>query len=93
MEEIANERENLMRQVAKAETDVAMWRQKYETEAVAKAEELEMTKMKLMARLTGAESMIENVNSKLHQVEKSKAKLQAVFPGITIIIVRSFFNS
>merc|ERR1712088_450219 len=58
LEEIANERENLMRQVAKAETDAAMWRQKYETEAVAKAEELEMTKMKLMARLTEAESMI-----------------------------------
>ena len=77
LEEIANERENLMRQVAKAETDAAMWRQKYETEAVAKAEELEMTKMKLMARLTEAESMIENLNSKLHQVEKRKAKVAA----------------
>merc|ERR1711878_265178 len=53
-----------------AETDAAMWRQKYETEAVAKAEELEMTKMKLMARLTEAESMIENLNNKLHQVDK-----------------------
>ena len=31
LEEIANERENLMRQVGKAETDAAMWRQKYET--------------------------------------------------------------
>merc|ERR1712223_2231358 len=78
LEEIANERENLMRQVAKAETDAAMWRQKYETEAVAKAEELEMTKMKLMARLTEAESMIENLNSKLHQVEKSKAKVDSL---------------
>merc|ERR1712088_1196290 len=78
LEEIANERENLMRQVGKAETDAAMWRQKYETEAVAKAEELEMTKMKLMARLTEAESMIENLNSKLHQVERQAKQFDKV---------------
>merc|ERR1712045_709371 len=76
LEEVANERENLMRQVAKAETDAAMWRQKYETEAVAKAEELEMTKMKLMARLTEAESMIENLNNKLDQVQQMHAKME-----------------
>merc|ERR1719507_1446508 len=76
-DEICNERENVLRQAAKSESDAAMWRQKYETEAVAKAEELEMTKMKLMARLTEAESMIENLNNKLHQVEKSKAKVAA----------------
>ena len=75
-----------MRQVAKAETDAAMWRQKYETEAVAKAEELEMTKMKLMARLTEAESMIENLNSKLHQVEKSKAKVAADMDEMNIAL-------
>ena len=86
LEEIANERENLMRQVGKAETDAAMWRQKYETEAVAKAEELEMTKMKLMARLTEAESMIENLNSKLHQVEKSKAKVAADMDEMNIAL-------
>merc|ERR1712088_1160785 len=86
LEEIANERENLMRQVAKAETDAAMWRQKYETEAVAKAEELEMTKMKLMARLTEAESMIENLNNKLHQVEKSKAKVAADMDEMNIAL-------
>ena len=65
-----------MRQVAKAETDVAMWRQKYETEAVAKAEELEMTKMKLAARNTEAEAAIDNLNAKLAQIEKAKSKVQ-----------------
>merc|ERR1719420_1261921 len=43
-------RENILRLVAKAEGDAAAMRQKYEVEAVAKGEELEMTKMKLAAR-------------------------------------------
>merc|ERR1719429_513703 len=76
-DEICNERENVLRQVTKAEGEAQMWRQKYETEAVAKAEELEMTKMKLTARLTEAESTIQNLNAKLHQCEKSRSKVQA----------------
>merc|ERR1712224_547270 len=60
-EEVAS-RENTNRMCNKAEAEGAMWRQKYETDAVAKAEELEMTKMKLQARLTEAESTIENLN-------------------------------
>merc|ERR1712001_576752 len=62
------------------------WRQKYETEAVAKAEELEMTKMKLMERRTEAESMNENLNNKLHQVEKSKAKVAADMDEMNIAL-------
>merc|ERR1719282_1851787 len=76
-DEICNERENVLRQVAKLEGESQMWRQKYESEAVAKAEELEMTKMKLTARLTEAESTIQNLNAKLHQLEKSRSKVQA----------------
>merc|ERR1712158_115875 len=44
-------------------------------DAVAKGEELEMTKMKLTARLTEAEAAIDNLNAKLSQVEKAKAKI------------------
>merc|ERR1711990_723771 len=38
-------------------------------------EELEMTKMKLTARLTEAEAAIDNLNAKLNQVEKAKGKI------------------
>merc|ERR1712045_745495 len=77
LEEVANERENLMRQVAKAETDAAMWRQKYETEAVAKAEELEMNKMKMQARLTEAEVIIDQLTAKATALDMAKEKIQA----------------
>merc|ERR1719167_1077715 len=51
---------NLQRTLNKAEGESQMWRQKYETEAIAKAEELEMTKMKLQARLAETENTINN---------------------------------
>jgi len=76
LDEEAASRDNVNRQVAKAQADANLWRAKYETDAVAKAEELEMTKMKLVARLTEAEGTIYNQNAKLAQIEKSKAKLQ-----------------
>merc|ERR1712020_119576 len=75
-EEVAS-RENTARMCNKAEAEGNMWRQKYETDAVAKAEELEMAKMKLQARLTEAESAVENLNAKLNQIEKAKQKLQS----------------
>merc|ERR1712114_154153 len=68
-------RENVLRLIAKAEGEASTWRQKYEIDAVAKSEELEMTKMKLNARLTEAEAAIDNLNAKLAQVEKAKAKI------------------
>ena len=74
-EEVAG-RENILRLNAKAEGDAAAMRQKYEQEAVAKAEELEMTKMKLAARNTEAEAAIDNLQAKLAQIEKAKGKIQ-----------------
>merc|ERR1719493_194229 len=72
LEEESAGRENTLRLTAKAEGEAQCWRQKYETDAVAKGEELEMTKMKLTARLTEAEAAIDNLNAKLNQVEKAQ---------------------
>lgn len=40
-------KENLTRQLIKTQNESDMWRQKYEVEGIAKAEELEMAKLKL----------------------------------------------
>ena len=69
-------RDNVLRLNAKAEADAAAMRQKYEQDAVAKAEELEMVKMKLTARNTEAEAAIDNLNAKLAQIDKAKSKIQ-----------------
>merc|ERR1719347_1568646 len=83
LEEEAAGRENTLRLVAKAEGEAQCWRQKYETDAVAKGEELEMTKMKLTARLTEAEAAIDNLNAKLNQVEKAKGKIASEISDMT----------
>merc|ERR1719479_410469 len=76
LDEEAAGRDNILRLNAKAEGDANAMRQKYETDAVAKAEELEMTKMKLAARNTEAEAAIDNLQAKLAQIEKAKGKIQ-----------------
>merc|ERR1711884_40873 len=53
------------------------WRGKYESEGVAKAEEIEMAKMKLQARLSESQGTIDQLTAKVGQLEKAKAKLQA----------------
>merc|ERR1712226_1477335 len=52
--------------------------------AVAKAEELEMTKMKLQARFTEAETTIENLNGKLTQIDRAKGKIGAEIEEMTV---------
>merc|ERR1711970_670349 len=83
LDEEAAGRDNILRLVAKAEGDGAALRQKYEVEAVAKGEELEMTKMKLAARNTEAEATVDNLNAKLIQVEKAKSKIQGEINEMT----------
>merc|ERR1712212_403612 len=70
-------KENLGRRLTKALGEADMWRQKYEIDGLAKAEELEMSRLKLQARLSESQSTIEQLNAKLYQLEKSKSKVQA----------------
>merc|ERR1719187_1058600 len=84
LDEESSSRDNVLRQANKAEGDANMWRAKYENDAVIKAEELEMTKMKLVARLTEAESTIQNLNAKLSQVDRSKGKLQSELDDMAV---------
>merc|ERR1712106_682599 len=70
-------KENLARQLNKALGDADMWKQKYEIDGIAKAEELEMAKLKMQARLSESLAMIEQLQLKLAQMEKAKGKAAA----------------
>ena len=69
-------RENISRQLNKALSDADLWRRKYEIDGCGKAEELEMSKLKLQARLSENQATIEQLNAKLHQIEKGKMKVE-----------------
>jgi len=77
LEEECAQKEDILRQLNKAMQESDMWRGKYESEGVAKAEDIEMTKLKLNARLGEAQSTIEQLQLKVAQIEKAKVKLQA----------------
>merc|ERR1739846_186417 len=77
-------KDNLARQFNKAQGEADMWRQRYEKDGVAKAEELEMSRLKLQARLSESEGTISQLNAKLGQLDKSKTKLQSELEEMTL---------
>jgi len=77
-------RENIQNQLKKAEIEVEAARRKYEIDGVQKAEELEMSKLKLQARLAESQNTIENMNNKQIQLEKAKTKLQAELDDLSV---------
>merc|ERR1719210_2553946 len=76
-DEEVSSKENILRQLSKANAEADMMRDRYEKEGVAKAEELEMGKLKMQARLSEAEATIDQLQAKLSQVDKHKSKLSS----------------
>merc|ERR1711915_761283 len=74
-EETVN-KQNLKKQLEKANAEINIWKQKYEVDGMKKIEELEMSKLKLQARLSEAESSMDQLHNKLYQLEKMKVKAQ-----------------
>merc|ERR1712127_796964 len=72
LEEETGIKSDLLRQVNKGNQESDMWRSKYETEGVAKAEDIEMNKLKLQARLTEAQGTIEQLQLKAAQVDQAQ---------------------
>jgi myosin heavy chain 6/7 len=84
LDEELSAKENLLRQYNKAQGESDMWRLRFEKEGVARAEELEMSKLKMQACLSEAESTICQLNSKLSQLEKAKQKLQGELESMSV---------
>uniref|UniRef100_A0A8C1YV60 Myosin heavy chain, fast skeletal muscle-like n=1 Tax=Cyprinus carpio TaxID=7962 RepID=A0A8C1YV60_CYPCA len=79
----------LQRGMSKANSEVAQWRTKYETDAIQRTEELEESKKKLAQRLQDAEESIEAVNSKCASLEKTKQRLQGEVEDLMIDVERA----
>jgi chromosome segregation ATPase len=79
-------RDNAERQLAKAQAELDMWRRRYEIDGLQKAEELEMSRLKLQARLSEAQNTIEQLNNKAVQLDKSKNKLQEDLNELAIML-------
>merc|ERR1719400_1653053 len=64
LEEEGASKNDALRLLSKSVGDSQMWRQKYEKEGLAKAEEAESAKLKLQSRLAEAEGCVSNLNGR-----------------------------
>merc|ERR1719309_412084 len=75
LNEESEHKADLLRQLSRANAEAQMYRAKYESEGIARAEELEAARLKLQARLEEAEQTIEQLNFKNNNLEKLKARI------------------
>merc|ERR1719210_3264319 len=81
------------RQLSKAFADIQLWKTRYETEGVARAEEIERDKAKVAGRLAEAEDTVTSLGEKIANLEKSKARAKAELDDLTAECERHMTNS
>jgi len=67
---------DFQRQLSRAAADTQIWKSKYTTEALARIEDLESAKSKLLARINEAEECIEGLGLKVNTTEKIRNRYQ-----------------
>ncbi|XP_064079374.1 myosin heavy chain, muscle-like [Macrobrachium nipponense] len=89
LDEEAEAKGDVQRMLSKANAEAQMWRAKYESEGLARAEEIEAARMKLAARLDEAEAQIEQLNIKNMNLEKTKARVSAELEDVQVAVERA----
>jgi myosin heavy chain 6/7 len=83
LEEEADAKMEVERQLSKAFADIQLWKTRYETEGVARCEEIERDKAKVCGRLAEAEDTITSLQEKIASLEKTKARSKAEFDDLS----------
>ena len=69
------QKSDLMKALSKAQSEIQLWKSRYETEGLGRVEELESSNTKLKARVGEAEETLDSLQTKIANVEKSKARI------------------
>merc|ERR1712072_654707 len=77
LDEEFDAKQEIERQLSKAFADIQLWKTRYETEGVARMEEIDRDKAKVAMRLSEAEDTISSLQEKIGILEKSKVRLAA----------------
>merc|ERR1712198_307263 len=83
LEEEFEAKQEIERQLSKAFADIQLWKTRYETEGVARADEIERDKAKVAGRLAEAEDTIQSLQEKIASLEKAKARAKAELDDLT----------
>merc|ERR1719483_2075994 len=66
-----------LRAFSKAQSEIQLWKSKYETEALGRIDELEGGKAKLGSRVMEAEETTDSLNTKIAATEKIRHRLES----------------
>merc|ERR1712123_359261 len=69
------QKSDMMKLLSKAQSEIQLWRSRYETEGLGRVEELEAGNLKLKSRVGEAEETVDSLQTKLGNVEKSKNRI------------------
>merc|ERR1712127_435470 len=83
LEEEADAKMEVERQLSKAFADIQLWKTRYETEGVARCDEIDKDKAKVAGRLAEAEDTIQALQEKISSLEKAKARAKAEFDDLS----------
>merc|ERR1711899_633072 len=75
--EESEKKNDVLKALSKAQSEIQLWKSKYETEALGRIDELEGSKHKLAAKVAEAEENIEALNAKIGSAEKSAARMNS----------------
>ena len=82
LEEEADAKMKVEKQLSKAFADIQLWKTRYETEGVAHCEEIDKDKTKVAGRLAEAEDTVSSLQEKIASLEKAKACTKAEFDDL-----------
>merc|ERR1712072_1584173 len=84
IDEESDKKNDALKALSKAQSEIQLWKSKYEVEALGRIDELEGGRQKLASRVAEAEEVIENLNSKIASSEKSKSRMEAELEDLSM---------
>merc|ERR1719511_534703 len=84
IDEESERKNDALRALSKAQSEIQLWKSKYETEALGRIDELESNKAKLCSRVTEAEETIDSLNTKIAATAKTKHRIEAELEDIQL---------
>merc|ERR1719458_2476490 len=84
IDEEAEKKNDVLKALSKAQSEIQLWKSKFETEGLGRIEELEGARSKLSGRVAEAEENIESLNAKIASAEKSKHRMDAELEEVSM---------
>merc|ERR1712168_1338286 len=84
IDEESEKKNDILKQLSKAQAEIQLWRSRYETEGLGRVDELEMARNKLQARIAEAEETVDSLQAKIANAEKSKSRMQTDLEEISM---------